>query len=145
MKRKLADTLARIDKPTETWTSPDVSAALVLPMVDASRACSGSERNFFWTHPALDSAETARAFYQGAPAIGGPGREFACEDASQLWAFRGPRKDILEAACIDFFRGLKHFRYWCRGENEFRRSQLSRAGVPGTRSFACWSGRAGCK
>ena len=31
MKRKLADTLARIDKPTETWTSPDAGAALVLP------------------------------------------------------------------------------------------------------------------
>ncbi len=45
MKRKLADTLARIDKPTETWTSPDASAALVLPMVDASCARFGRNRS----------------------------------------------------------------------------------------------------
>jgi hypothetical protein len=32
------------------------------------------------------------------PAIGGPGGEHACEDVSQVWAFRGRREDILEAA-----------------------------------------------
>ena len=68
MNYKLAETLANVNKPTETWTSPDGSAALVLPYGGRILGlfAPGSERNFFWTHPALDSAETARAFYRSA-------------------------------------------------------------------------------
>ena len=68
MNRKLAETLASADKPTETWTSLDGSTALVLPYGGRILGLFApeSERNFFWTHPALDAAETARAFYQSA-------------------------------------------------------------------------------
>ena len=68
MNRKLTETLASVDKPTETWTSPDGSAALVLPYGGRILGLFApeSERNFFWTNPALDAAETARAFYQRA-------------------------------------------------------------------------------
>ena len=66
MNRKLAETLANVDKPTETWTSPDGSAALVLPYGGRILGLFApeSERNFFWTNPALGAAETARAYYQ---------------------------------------------------------------------------------
>jgi hypothetical protein len=68
MNRKLTETLASVDKPTETWTSPDGSAALVLPYGGRILGLFApeSERNFFWTNPALDAAETARAYYQRA-------------------------------------------------------------------------------
>lgn len=155
MNGKLVATLASADKPTEAWKSPDGTVALVLPYGGRILGLftPGSERNFFWTHPALAAAETARDFYKSAqwhnsggdrtwlapevdfffpnfpnlepywqprefdpgnyqvtrsngslvleyhvPAIGGPGGEHACEDVSQVWAFRGQREDILEAA-----------------------------------------------
>jgi hypothetical protein len=68
MNSKLAETLASVDKPTETWTSPDGSTALVLPYGARILGLFApeSERNFFWTNPALDAAETARAYYQRA-------------------------------------------------------------------------------
>jgi len=68
MKRRLIDTLASVGKTTETWTSSDGSEVLVLPYggrilgLFAPR----SEQNFFWIHRALDSVDTARAFYQSA-------------------------------------------------------------------------------
>jgi hypothetical protein len=67
-KRELAQTLAAAGKPTTTWTSPDDSTALVLPYGGRILGLFAplSERNFFWTHPALDSEQTARAFYQAA-------------------------------------------------------------------------------
>lgn len=63
---KLVATLASADKPTETWTSPDGSTALVLPYGGRVLGLFApeSEQNFFWTHPALDAAETARDFYK---------------------------------------------------------------------------------
>jgi hypothetical protein len=66
MNRRLTETLASVDKPTETWTSPDGSAALVLPYGGRILGLFApeSERNFFWTNPALDAPDTARAFYQ---------------------------------------------------------------------------------
>ncbi len=65
---KLVATLASADKPTETWTSPDGSSALVLPYGGRILGLFApeSEQNFFWTHPALDAAETARDFYKSA-------------------------------------------------------------------------------
>ena len=65
---KLVATLASADKPTETWTSPDGSTALVLPYGGRVLGLFApeSEQNFFWTHPALDAAETARDFYKSA-------------------------------------------------------------------------------
>jgi len=121
---ELVATLTSADKPTETWSSPDGSAALVFPYGGRILGLFApeSEQNFFWTHPALDAEETARDFYKSAQwhnsggdrtwlapevdfffpnfpkAIGGLGGERACEDASQVWAFRGRREDILEAA-----------------------------------------------
>jgi hypothetical protein len=65
---KLVATLASADKPTEIWTSPDGSTALVLPYGGRVLGLFApeSEQNFFWTHPALDAAETARDFYKSA-------------------------------------------------------------------------------
>jgi hypothetical protein len=67
MNRKLAETLATALMPTRTWNSPDGSNALVLPHGGRVLGLFApeSERNFFWTHPALDEVETARAFYRG--------------------------------------------------------------------------------
>jgi hypothetical protein len=65
MSCKLAATLASADKPTEAWNSPDGSVALVLPYGGRVLALftPGSEQNFFWTHPALGTADLARDFY----------------------------------------------------------------------------------
>ena len=68
MNCKLVATLASADKPTEIWKSPDGGVALVLPYGGRILGLFApeSERNFFWTHPALDAAETARDFYKSA-------------------------------------------------------------------------------
>jgi hypothetical protein len=68
MSCKLAATLASADKPTEAWNSPDGSVALVLPYGGRVLALftPGSEQNFFWTHPALSTADLARDFYRGS-------------------------------------------------------------------------------
>jgi hypothetical protein len=65
---RLVATLASADRHTETWTSPDGSAALVLPYGGRVLGLFApeSEQNFFWTHPALDASETARDFYKSA-------------------------------------------------------------------------------
>jgi hypothetical protein len=64
----LIGTLASVGKTTETWTSPDGSAALVLPYGGRVLGLFApeSERNFFWTHPALDAVESAHDFYRSA-------------------------------------------------------------------------------
>jgi hypothetical protein len=66
MSCKLAAALASAGKHTETWKSPDGSVALVLPYGGRVLGLFApeSERNFFWTHPALETAETARDFYR---------------------------------------------------------------------------------
>ena len=62
----LSRTLNSIGKPTEIFQFPDGTTLLVLPHggrilgLFAPRA----EENFYWTHPALASAESARAFYE---------------------------------------------------------------------------------
>jgi hypothetical protein len=62
----LVDTLARGGKPSEIWTSPDGSTILVLPHGGRilALAAPGSGRNFFWTHPALESIDSLGTFYQ---------------------------------------------------------------------------------
>ena len=68
MNRNLIATLASVGKPTESWISPDGSAALVLPYGGRVLGlfAPGSELSFFWTHPALDTAESAHDFYRSA-------------------------------------------------------------------------------
>lgn len=65
MRQNLIRTLESVGKATESYRSPDGSEVLVLPY--GGRALGlfapGSEENFYWTHPALESADSARAFY----------------------------------------------------------------------------------
>jgi hypothetical protein len=65
MKQKLIHALAGANKPTKTWISPEGSQVLVLPYGGRILGlfAPGSEENFFWTHPALDSAASASDFY----------------------------------------------------------------------------------
>ena len=68
MKRsELRKILDAIGKPTEIWASPDGTEALVLPHGGRILGlfAPGDDENFFWTHPALCDAATARDFYEG--------------------------------------------------------------------------------
>jgi hypothetical protein len=67
MKQKLIQSLAGANKPIKTWISPDGSQVLVLPHGGRMLGlfAPGSEENFFWTHPALESATSASDFYAG--------------------------------------------------------------------------------
>jgi hypothetical protein len=62
----LIDTLTRIGKPPTTWKSHDGSTVLVLPYGGRILGlfAPDSDRNFFWTHPALESVDSADAFYR---------------------------------------------------------------------------------
>lgn len=64
----LIRTLNDVGKPTELFSSPDGSRALVLPYGGRVLGlfAPNSEQNFLWTHPALDTAESAKAFYESA-------------------------------------------------------------------------------
>jgi len=65
MLNSLIHTLNSVGKPTELFSSPDGSTVLVLPYgarVLGLFAPHG-EQNFFWTHPALGTVESAKAFY----------------------------------------------------------------------------------
>ena len=66
MKRKLIETLASVGKPTEIWTGENGSSAILLPHGGRILGLFApqSEENFLWTHPALASADTARAFFE---------------------------------------------------------------------------------
>jgi hypothetical protein len=65
--RNLAENLRAAGKSTETWESPDGTRVLVLP--HGGRVLGlfapNDEENFFWTHPALNDAGSARTFYAG--------------------------------------------------------------------------------
>jgi len=63
--KDLIQTLRAIGKPTETYRNPDGSTVLILPYGGRVLGlfAPGSDENFYWTHPALDSVESARAFY----------------------------------------------------------------------------------
>jgi hypothetical protein len=65
MKESLVDTLSQTGKPVEIGRYPDGGTVLVLPHGGRVLGlfAAGSDENFLWTHPALESAESARAFY----------------------------------------------------------------------------------
>jgi hypothetical protein len=63
--QELISTLKAVGKPSEVYEAPDGTRVLILPYggrilgVFAPR----NDENFLWTNPALNSEETARAFY----------------------------------------------------------------------------------
>jgi hypothetical protein len=65
MMQNLIKILDAVGKPTHLFESPDGSRVLLLP--HGGRVLGlfapSNETNFYWTHPALESVETARAFY----------------------------------------------------------------------------------
>ena len=65
MNAKLIETLNVIGKPTEVFDSPDGSRVLLLPYGGRILGLfvPGSDENFYWTHPALESQATAAEFY----------------------------------------------------------------------------------
>lgn len=62
---KLVDTLAQVGKATRVVTNPDGTRVLLLPYGGRVLGLFApeNESNFYWTNPALDSVEAARAFY----------------------------------------------------------------------------------
>ena len=64
-KGKLLDILKAAGKPPEIVTNPDGSVVLLLPYGGRVLGvfAPNSEENFYWTHPALESGDTAKAFY----------------------------------------------------------------------------------
>lgn len=62
---RLINTLDQAGKSTELFRSPDGSAVLLLPHGGRVLGlfAAGAQENFYWTNPALESAETAKAFY----------------------------------------------------------------------------------
>jgi hypothetical protein len=68
MERALIGALSRAGKPLEPQIYPDGSRLLLLPYGARVLAllAPGSGENFFWTHPALTSAESARSFFQAS-------------------------------------------------------------------------------
>ena len=61
----LISTLSEVGKPPLVWHSADGSTALVLPYGGRVLGlfAPASAENFFWTHPALETADAAREFY----------------------------------------------------------------------------------
>ena len=64
-KRALLDVLQAAGKPARVLTQPDGTAVVLLPYGGRVLGlyAPGREENFYWTHSALRSAETARTFY----------------------------------------------------------------------------------
>lgn len=64
-KSGLLEVLKAVGKPAQVVTNPDGTAVLLLPYGGRVLGlfAPGSEDNFYWTHPALGAADTARAFY----------------------------------------------------------------------------------
>ncbi|MGO8745216.1 MAG: DUF6786 family protein [Thermoguttaceae bacterium] len=65
MPATLIQTLSAVGKPTELYQSPDGSRILLLPYGGRVLGlfAPGNDENFYWTHPALQSAASAREFY----------------------------------------------------------------------------------
>ena len=63
--KQLIKVLKQVGKPTRVFRSTDGTRVLVLPY--GGRVLGlyspGSEENFYWTHTALEAADSARAFY----------------------------------------------------------------------------------
>jgi hypothetical protein len=68
MNYPLIDMLARGGKSAEIWRSPDGSTVFVLPHGGRilGLVAPGSNRNFLWTHPALESIDSLRTFYESS-------------------------------------------------------------------------------
>lgn len=66
MKQNLMRTLAEVGKAVRLHRFQDGITVLVLPYGGRTLGLFGprSDENFYWTHPALESTATARAFYQ---------------------------------------------------------------------------------
>ncbi|MCY2988134.1 MAG: hypothetical protein NTY19_09765 [Planctomycetota bacterium] len=66
-KQQLIDVLNQVGKPPRFYHSPDGTTVLILPY--GGRVLGlfgpGSDENFYWTHAALESAESAARYYQG--------------------------------------------------------------------------------
>jgi hypothetical protein len=65
--KNLTQVLKQAGKPTKLFKSTDGSRVLVLPYGGRVLGlfAPGSDQNFYWTHDALASVESARAFYAG--------------------------------------------------------------------------------
>lgn len=66
-KTALLNVLAAVGKPCRSVTTPDGATVLVLPYGGRVLGLFApeSDENFYWTHPALATEDTARAFYAG--------------------------------------------------------------------------------
>ena len=66
-KRALLEVLAAAGKPAQVVTNPDGTEVVLLPYGGRVLGlfAKGSDENFYWTHPALRTVETAKAFYAG--------------------------------------------------------------------------------
>ena len=67
MKHRLCETLTQAGQQPREYCNPDGSSVLILP--HGGRLLGlfppGSDENFYWTHAALESAESASQFYAG--------------------------------------------------------------------------------
>jgi hypothetical protein len=65
--KSLINVLKTVGQPTRVYQSPDGTRVLVLPYGGRVLGLfsAKSEQNFYWTHPALESAAAARPFYAG--------------------------------------------------------------------------------
>ena len=63
---KLIEVLKAVGKPPRLVENPDGTKVLLLPYGGRVLGlyAPGSEQNFYWTHPALNSVDAARAFYE---------------------------------------------------------------------------------
>lgn len=63
--KTLVSVLKKVGKPTRVFKSPDGTRVLILPYGGRVLGlfAPGSADNFYWTHSALESVATARAFY----------------------------------------------------------------------------------
>ena len=66
-KQNLIETLNQVGKPLRQYRSPDGTTVLILPYGGRVLGLFGpdSEENFYWTHAALEAAESAARYYQG--------------------------------------------------------------------------------
>ncbi len=64
-KKTLLEVLNAVGKPPRVVTNPDGTTVMLLPYGGRVLGlfAPNSEENFYWTNPALNSVETARAFY----------------------------------------------------------------------------------
>jgi hypothetical protein len=98
MLQKLLEVLNLVDKPVELYKSPDGSTVLMLPYGGRVLGLFGprSTENFLWTNPALESAESARTFYN-----------------SEAWHNSGGDRTWLAPELDFFFPGVPDMqRYW---------------------------------